>query len=473
MAAIQSGSNTSNLADVDGTSKALRGTLYEPGGAVAVQKRWEAPAEIAGVPALGVNDGMLTGMRTDRKGGLATAWHNPLLIEMFENTTINPQRLLAIATTMAASQSSVAGLTINSTNITTVSTGYMIQSTKRFMKAQRNPLQGKFRARLEHYANSVIELGFGDAAAFNGANTNGAYFQITSSGVVQCVVTFNGVDGPVGTPITVLNSARYYVWDIVMDDDEILFTIQDTGTDEIVHRETLAVPNTAQRIWASSALGFQARVYNTAVAPATAPHMFLTDVYILDLDANKNKTWAQALAGMERALVASPFSGAQLHAWANSAEPANATLSNTAAGYTTLGGKFQFVAPVGATTDFALFGFQVPVPSNFVITGVTIDTWNLGAAVATTPHLLTWAIGVGSTAVSLATATVMRVPIGAQILPIGTVIGGLANRLERQFPGGLHCPSNRFIHVILRIPVGTATASQVIAGMVSFDGYAE
>jgi hypothetical protein len=33
--------------------------------------------------------------------------------------------------------------------------------------------------------------------------------------------------------------------------------------------------------------------------------------------------------------------------------------------------------------------------------------------------------------------------------------------------------SGRFLHVILAVPVGTATASQVIRGTVTIDGYFE
>jgi len=49
--------------------------------------------------------------------------------------------------------------------------------------------------------------------------------------------------------------------------------------------------------------------------------------------------------------------------YANSAAPASATLSNTAAGYTTLGGQFQFAAVAGAETDYALFAYTVPAAS--------------------------------------------------------------------------------------------------------------
>ena len=43
--------------------------------------------------------------------------------------------------------------------------------------------------------------------------------------------------------------------------------------------------------------------------------------------------------------------------------------------------------------------------------------------------------------------------------------------LSKSFQTPIHVPSNRFLNVILRMPVGTATASQIVAGMINFEGY--
>ena len=138
-----------------------------------------------------------------------------------------------------------------------------------------------------------------------------------------------------------------------------------------------------------------------------------------------------------------------------------------------MGGKFQFAAVAGAATDFALFGFQVPVGTNLVVTDIDIESWNTGAASATTPTLLIWAVGTGSTAVSLATATVNRLGIGVQSFPVGAAIGAKVERIGKSFATPLVINSGRFFHVILRMPVGTATATQTIAGMVGINGYFE
>lgn len=460
-----------NILSIGNISKALRASLYDDNGNSAMRAENDQPATVSGVPLLTLNDRSLLPARSDRFGSLASALHQPMYTESFEGGTVHPIRWLATATTMAATQSSVAGLTINSGAITTVTTGYMLQSNRRFLKTQRQPLHAKFRARLQPYNNSVMELGFADAATFNGANTAGAYWQVTSAGVVQPVLTYNGVDQTGNDVRGLLNFANYYTFDVFLDDDEAVFIIQDTSTGLILSKQSIKLAVSGQRLWSSSQLALQMRLYNTGVAPATSPQMFVTDVYCALLDGNNNAPQPHVAAAMHRDATAHVQTGAQLAQWANSAEPASATLSNTAAGYTTLGGKFQFAAVAGALTDFALFGFQVPSPSTLMVTGIDIETWNTGAAVAGTPTLLTWGLMTNLTAVSLATATGARVGLGAQDLPVGAAIGARAQRLSKQFQTPVPCGPGRWLDIILRMPVGTATASQVIAGMVNIEGY--
>lgn len=472
MAEIVSGASTDKLT-VDPVSKAARASLYDAAGNIAMLADGAQPSAVSGLPMMGLNERSALPVRVDRLGSLASAMHTPLLAESFEGTVTHPLRWLITATTMAAAQTTVGGLVFNSGSITTITTGYLLSSARRFLKTMRSSLHAKFRARLNHVNNSVMEIGFGDAATFNGAHTSGAYWQLTSSGVLQPVVTFNGVD-QTGTDIRgLVNNASYYSFDVIVQDDRAVFVCQDTATGLILSRQSIRLPLTGQRLLSATQMPLMARLYNTGSAPASAPQMILSDAYVLALDAFQDKAWPHVMSALSRSAVENPFTGVQLAQWANSAEPASATLSNTAAGYTTLGGKFQFVAVAGAATDYALFGFTVPTPANLLITGVDIEAWNTGAAVATTPTLLTWGLAIGSTAVSLATATATRVGLGAQDFPVAAAIGARAQRISKQFETPLTVGAGRFLHVILRMPVGTATASQVIAGMVNFEGYLE
>jgi hypothetical protein len=167
--------------------------------------------------------------------------------------------------------------------------------------------------------------------------------------------------------------------------------------------------------------------------------------------------------------------GTQTANHANSTSPSSASLSNTAAGYTTLGGRWQFAAVASAATDFALFGYQVPAGWRLRIKAVAISTVNTGAAVATTATIMDWGLGINSTAVSLATSDSdpaygpRRIPLGIQAFLSGAAIGAVANDLWRTFDKPLIVKPLRFVHVILQMPLATNTGSQVIRGNVTFD----
>ena len=179
---------------------------------------------------------------------------------------------------------------------------------------------------------------------------------------------------------------------------------------------------------------------------------------------------SQAAASLGMSAGRNPYTGAQNENHTNSTAPVSATLSNTAAGYTTLGGKFQFIAPAGAVTDFALFGFAVPVGSRFICEGVRIESYNTGAAVATTATVLEWAVGFNSLAVSLATANIVRRQCGVQSYAIGAAIGASALPVDVTFETPEVVESGRLVHVILNVPIGTATASQIVRGQVLVKG---
>jgi hypothetical protein len=175
-------------------------------------------------------------------------------------------------------------------------------------------------------------------------------------------------------------------------------------------------------------------------------------------------------------VLVSPTTYAQFANYANSAAPANAALSNTAAGYANLGGQFQFAAVAGAETDYALFAVQIPSPKHFIFRGIRISTYNLVAAVATTATVLQWGIGFNSSAVSLATGApypYMRQAIGTQNFQVGAGIGAQANDVVWQPQSEIVVMPGRFLSVILKMPLATATATEIFRGTVSLDGYFE
>lgn len=195
---------------------------------------------------------------------------------------------------------------------------------------------------------------------------------------------------------------------------------------------------------------------------------------------DQEPSYAEAMAAAGRMINWLPTAGAfdQLTNHANSTSPTSATLSNTAAGYSKLGGRYQFAAVAGGATDYALFAYQVPTNLRAFITGIAIDAWVTGAANATTATILDWFLGVNANAVSLATSDTAgvgaprRIPLGMQACLASAAIGSeIGPRIERVFPTPIVVEPGRFIHIGLQIPVGTATSSEVIRGDVMVNGY--
>lgn len=471
MAQIQSGLDATQWT-IDSTSKAGRVTFYDTDGNKLHLAKNEQPSVVNGLISMSMNDERAVPVRADRSGGIALAYHNPLYSETFEGVTVNPIRWTVIATTMAAVQATATGLTINNAGNTSANVGYILKSNRSFYKSQRQPLQAKIRCSPQYQINSVMEFGFGDASTYNGANTAGAYWQCTASGAVIPVLTFNSIDQTGSDIAGLIDKTKFYTFDVIIDDDEVIYFCQDTSTGLIVSQQTIKLPLSGPRLWSATQVSAIARLYNTGTAPPSAAKLIISDFYVAGLDAAVNLDTPTIQALSYRNATSNPFTGAQTAAWTNSTEPASATLSNTAAGYTTLGGKFQFAAVAGAITDYALFGFQVPAPATLCITDIEIETWNTGAANAATPTLLTWGIAYNLTAVSLATGNHERIGLGSQMIPGAAAIGQNADRpINKSFKAPLVCGPGRYINIILRIPVGAATASQVIAGMVNIKGY--
>ena len=62
-----------------------------------------------------------------------------------------------------------------------------------------------------------------------------------------------------------------------------------------------------------------------------------------------------------------------------------------------------------------------------------------------------------------------RVPLGCQSLPVGLAVGGNVPDLRVDFRQPLSVNAGNYLHVILKIPVGTATPSQIVRGVVTIN----
>lgn len=444
------------------------------------------PSSQGALLVAGKNDQYSTIIRTDRLGNQMIGNYIPELIESFEGATVNVQKWTPASTTFVPAQTTLAGYIFNSTNLTTVSAVSILQSQRLFYKYVRMPLQFKQRYRHSMVSGTIADFGWGVPATTTLVVPNGTCFRFTNSGAIQGVITYNSVEIAVGTikskvnsngntidtPLNMSNSyytSNYFVYDIILDDDDIIFTIQDTQTGEMIGSLTLSVPVGYQKMWGATALPVYSRVFNNT-SPSTSPVNIITELQVLSLDMGIKGDYSQIAGNLGMSAGRNPFTGAQLENHTNSTAPVSATLSNTAAGYTTLGGKWQFVAVAGAITDYALFGFTVPAGSKFICEGVKIDSYNTVVATATTATVLEWSAGFNSSAVSLATANIVRIQLGVQTFPVGAAVGAMANTIDINFTTPEVVESGRFLHIILNVPIGTATATEIFRGIVTIKG---
>lgn len=328
-------------------------------------------------------------------------------------------------------------------------------------------------------SNATVELGI-LAAATNGAPSDGAFFRWNAAGQFVCVINNAGAEsatasltGTFTDPDTLQTVVLpptpnlTHLYEITVVEDSVIFSIDDVNIATVNTPSGQAYPFNAGR----QNIGM--RVYNGGSTPSLAPQLYLGNIVVAQDDLNQNRPWQEALAILGRGAYQSPITPfAQSANKVNSTAPTSATLSNTAAGYATFGGEFAFAAPAGAVTDYALFAFQVPTGYQLFLNSIAISIINTGAIGGLTGSVLRWALGLNSSAVSLATTdstgsgvwAPRRIPIGIQSLPISAAIGFMPTDISRRFDAPLIVDSQRYLHLILTIPVGLATVSQVIQG---------
>jgi len=384
------------------------------------------------------------------------------------------QSILTQTATVAA-----GAITLNASAITTLNTYSTLLTVPKFRGYADGALYFHGRARPNNLpqTNALAEFGFGNALT-NAAPTDGALFRWNASGAFECVNIRSSTETSAVMTAPTAGVYSYFAIEVWADKQVCRYSTPSTGFTETV---TITAPSGAPGSFGESPGGIM-RVVNGAIAPALAPQLVvgLFEASIKVQDVVRGSAEGAATSGLSGVYL--PTTGAQTTNHANSTSPTSATLSNTAAGYATLGGRFQFAAPVGAATDFALFGIAVPTSFRLVVTGIRISTCNTVVAVATTPTIMDWGIATGSTAVSLATvdattATVTtqprRLPLGQQGFVVGALAGACAPDLVMTFQSPITVESGRFFHVILQVHTGTATATEIFRGDVFVDAHWE
>lgn len=485
MAAIESGSNSAGLANVDAGHN-LNVTL---------------PLDVLysgyNRPMSEVDAGNVTGTPRLLAGEVSEDYRlrselDSLLDDHKFNESAQAVKKHKYFTTTLANTWGSGYLTTNSGNITTTSSGTLVQTYRHFPIFSAAQTYTYFKLQFTGtwgVTNTAIDIGLFTAAQTNPfAPTDGVYFRANASGLLL-VTNYNGAE-QTSSPFKVSSGGADFV-PVLGESYDCILTVSDVGCvawmdlkdgNGFVVMARLGSPTTGVPLMAGSA-PFSIRHAIVGGAASAIINCRVSKYTVTNGGFATNRLWPTAMTGMGLS-SAQTLTGITAN-YANSAAPASGTLSNTAAAFTTLGGQFQFAAVAGAETDYALFAFQVPAATtaitgrNLVIRGVWIDTINTGAAVATTAHVLQWSVAVGSTAVSLATTDGANsrarsvVPLGFQTFPIGAAIGAQATRIDVNLDAPLVCEQGTYVHIILKMPVATATASQIIRGVVGINGYFE
>lgn len=477
MAQIKSGAS-SDLLTVGPTSKGAYCEVKDASGAnLANLNRGAVSDAVSGVMVAGKDYKFSRTARATSTGALELAGDDTQLIsDSFEGTTRNLMQWIETLTTMTTAQTAAVGETLNSGSITTINTGALESSHMFCRVAPRAGLVFRQRCRVTAVANQVCEFGLGDTSSATTAQVNnGAFFRYDSSNNLNAVFSFNGADITVNA-LSKPASTDYCTYEIFLEDNRFLFQIW-TSTGTLQAANVIELGATTARNFAATHIQAFRRLYNSGSAPASGGQLITNQVTVQLVDAWSQRDHRVQQSGMGLNSTVSPTAYTQLANYANSAAPASATLSNTAAGYTTLGGQYQFAAVAGAETDYALFAWTNPSPYMFYCTGIRIgEMLNTVVAVATTASVFQWGAAFNSSAVSLATAapySPMRVQLGTQAFAIAAAVAATTPAIDWRPGTPIAVFPGRFLHVVMKQPIGTATATEIFRGSVAVDGFFE
>lgn len=326
-------------------------------------------------------------------------------------------------------------------------------------------------------ANTTVDFGLG-LVSTTADPTAGAFFRLNSAGELRGVTISSGGSESTTPALTYGDLTDFQDFVIVIGRSSVTFFINEVPVGSIA-----APPNSTGPVAGESFPGF-VRIYNNAV-PGIAQKVYVSKIVSATMGglSNRDSTYLAALKGnIGQQQVVGVGTGGQTTNWTNSGAPAAATLSNTAAGYTTLGGLFSFVALAGANTDYALFAYQVPAGTltnmgrTLIVHGISIDAFvSAAAGIPMVATVLEWGFAFGSLNVSLASSetTSTKLPrkgfLGVQSILTTAVVGTELRRIQQTLEQPVAVNPGEYFHIILRIPAGAATSYPTIAGGVFID----
>ena len=477
------GKDGTNIATITNGVPVFTGDAASPAGVGSLRMFSENDAgTVTGTPAL-------SSPETTNDHRLRTVNDTILDDEVFCYANQNTGKHSYAATTLTMALTGNA-LVTNSGNITTINTASFFRTQQYFgLCGSQDATTVVFEAALSAAlaTNTTIDFGmFLQSGSSPYAPTDGTYFRITAAGF-QGVINFNGAETTTSIFPFTSTINQVYGFKIIINTDKVQFWINNV----LYATLTTQVSNGAP--FASQTLPLQIRhaIGATAAGAALSLRVFTYNVQVND-QTNLDYSSIATMRGGSTQVQQGATTGGQLTTYATGAEPGVVTLTaNTAPATNSLGGLFLLpVAITPAASDYPLFAWQNPVGTAaipgkvFVCTGVIIGELSVTTALTGGPLLLQWAIGYGSTAATLATnesttftaggttKIARKIPLGAQSLAATSGVGVISPGFQRSF-GDAPLPINpgEFLHIILRIPGGTATSAGAPRGSVAVLGY--
>lgn len=322
-----------------------------------------------------------------------------------------------------------------------------------------------------------LDIGFFNYTGISD-NMPGAFMRMTSSLVAAYVkYRYQVADRMAGgtfDTVYSINANQYYKIGVLMSSDDVHFYING-----VLVSVVKPIGNPFYAAYGKAQLPFVVRLSNNGVL-AVGGKVKVGDISIQLMDAEITKDWGQVMGSMGNNSIQTPngVTPSQTANNTNNTVSPTASLSNITGSYNTYGGSFIFTSPAGAETDYALFAYQIPVENSIYIRSIDINITLVGTTITTTPTIIEWSLGVGSSSESLATAEsdITKAPriitLGNTCFKVGE-ISGTTKIVSKSFNSGMFASNGCYVHIIIRIPVSTVTSSQTFRGEVSIDGFWE
>lgn len=343
-------------------------------------------------------------------------------------------------------------------------------------------------AQASHPANCVAEWGLAVHNAGPGTGTteptDGVYFRVNASGVLEGIVRAGGVDvattGAITSYATLLgaSSSRYCI--VSISDTVARFWIGGAVVG-LINLETgaAAAPSWTQ----SGTLYTHVRLHNTA-ATASAQQVKLSR-YAVRRDNVGAPTDFKIVAVTSGQHSSQGQTGETLGStanYANSANPTAAVPTNTTAALGTgLGGQFWETDTLAVTTDGIICSYQVPAATSAIpgkslfVTSVKVASF-IQTALTGGGYNAQWSLAYGHTAVSLATTEAAatkaprRVPLGVQTVASGAAALTKLEDVTMTFDPPICVYPGEFL-AFAKKKIGTAPSAGVVAHVVTVVGF--